>query len=696
MKRLPVSLAVALAVSPAAYAQNVDTSNWKCEYCPFEEGYRGDYDVGASVSSDDTAYFGNGTGYDEEGAYANVDGAGSYTSDNQRLDWRIEDLGLDSRVVEFEGGKPGRYDYYANWNELPYRRFITTSAVHTDAGNATLDLPSDWVRAGTTSGFTALGSNLFPQAIESDRQTLELGGAYRFTDAIGIRADYRRRGNEGVRIWGAPSFTNASQLAAPIDHVTDEVELGLRYGGNNAFVDLSWYLSDFDNQFEALTWEQPFTTAAGAETSAMAQAPDNQFQQIRLSGGYAFPEWRTTLSASVAAGEIEQTAAFLPYTTNANLVTDTLPRNSLGGSIDTTNVLLSLNSRPFKKARLRASYRYDERDNQTPVELYNRVIADAAVSGDLQENIAYSYERSRFEVVGDYDLIDTVRISGGYERRELDRDFQEVASQNEDIGYGRIRWRPTMSVELDGRIGTARREIDDYNEAIGVAAGQNPLMRKYNMAYRFREFGEFRASWSPVDAPVAFSLTALRADDDYSKSEIGLRSGKEQSYTGDLSWFLADKASVFFTAGYESIESDQLGGNATGPADWAAAYDDSFMTYGFGFMVNEVADKFDFRLNVMTSSGESQITIDPTSGAADQFPDLETDLNRVDFEVTYRRSERVDLMFTARYMQFETADWQLDGVTPNSVPLLLALGAEPYDEDTFIIGFGIRVRSGAN
>ena len=98
----------------------------------------------------------------------------------------------------------------------------------------------------------------------------------------------------------------------------------------------------------------------------------------------------------------------------------------------------------------------------------------------------------------------------------------------------------------------------------------------------------------------------------------------------------------------------------------------------------------------MTSQGESQIRIDPTSGAADQFPDLETDLNRVDLELTYRRSERVDVLFTARYLQFETSDWQLNGVTPNSVPLLLALGAEPYDEDTFIVGFGIRVRGGAD
>ena len=578
MKQVKLPVLATLLVSPMAFAQDVDTSNWKCEYCPFEDGYRGDYDVGATGVSDDSAYFGNATGYDESGAYANVDGDGSYKSDNQQVEWFIEDLGLDSRVVTLDGGKQGRYGYSFGWSELPYRRFITTSTVHTDAGNANLNLPSDWVRAPLTTGMTALGSSLVPQGIESDRQTLELGGFFNATKNLGIRADYRRLANDGVRIRGGAGFTNAAQLAGPFEHVTDEVELGIRYGGNKAFVDLSFYLSDFQNEYQALTWQNPFTTGAGAETSAMAQAPDNQFQQVRLSGGYSFPEWRTVISATAAVGEIEQTAAFLPYTTNPNISADALPRSNLGGSVDTSNIHVSLNSRPFKRARLRLNYRYDERDNQTPIETYNRVIVDSILSGDLQTNVPYSYERNRFEVIGDYDLLKTLRISGGYERRELDRDFQEVKSQEEDIGYGRLRWRPTAALEFDGRYGTARRDIGEYNTDIASAAGQNPILRKYNLAYRFREFGELRASWSPAETPIALSFTALLAEDNYTRSELGLLSGEENSYTFDFSWFMTPKASLYFNAGVEALESEQAGSALSGPADWLASNDDEFIS----------------------------------------------------------------------------------------------------------------------
>ncbi|MDX1508558.1 MAG: MtrB/PioB family outer membrane beta-barrel protein, partial [Woeseiaceae bacterium] len=148
------------ALAAAAGAQTVDTSEWLCEFCPFEDGHSADYAVGASNVSDDSAWLGNATGYDEQGTYANLDGDGIYSSESYRLSWYAEDLGLDSRVLEIEGGKPGSYGYYLDWRELPYRQFITTSSVFSQNSDASLALPSGWVRAGTTAGFTALDSTL--------------------------------------------------------------------------------------------------------------------------------------------------------------------------------------------------------------------------------------------------------------------------------------------------------------------------------------------------------------------------------------------------------------------------------------------------------------------------------------------------------------------------------------------------------
>ena len=35
----------AITLAPALQAQEVDTSDWACEYCPFQQGHEGDYEV---------------------------------------------------------------------------------------------------------------------------------------------------------------------------------------------------------------------------------------------------------------------------------------------------------------------------------------------------------------------------------------------------------------------------------------------------------------------------------------------------------------------------------------------------------------------------------------------------------------------------------------------------------------------------
>ena len=64
--------------------------------------------------------------------------------------------------------------------------------------------------------------------------------------------------------------------------------------------------------------------------------------------------------------------------------------------------------------------------------------------------------------------------------------------------------------------------------------------------------------------------------------------------------------------------------------------------------------------------------------------------------MNYRMSERMDWTFGVRYEQFETADWALDGVQPDTIPVVLTMGADAYDYDVWIIGIGVRYRMDTN
>jgi len=392
------TIAVAVLAPFAAMAQ-VDTSEWNCEYCPFEDGYRAEVDAGVGYVSEDAARFGNGTGLDEKGAVIELAGEGRYLKDGTEVTWYAEDLGVDSRVLEISAGKPGKFEVGLGYRELPYRLFGSTSTPFSTSGD-TLSLPAGWVTAPATSGFTALDASLSPQNIEKDRQILEFGARYLPTSKVKLYADYRRQQRDGVSIMSGSSFTQGAFLPRPVDDYTDQLDAGVRFSAGSFNLALAYYGSFYGK-------------------------PDNEFQQFSLSGVYRATTFNTVVAFSAAMGRGEQKSNFLPYTINPTLVTSPLPATSLGGQVDTSNYALTITSRPHKRASIKLSYRFDERDNQTTISSWSRVIVDTFLSGPAEANIPYSFERSRLNLSATFKLFDTVTVSGGYDRTDLDRDFQE-------------------------------------------------------------------------------------------------------------------------------------------------------------------------------------------------------------------------------------------------------------------------------
>lgn len=689
-------LAIGLIAAPAAHSQVADTSEWACEFCPFESGHRAEYSLGATTVSDDSAYFGDATGYSEEGVYANVDGHGTYVNDDHRLQWQIEDLGLDSRFVRLRGGRQGTFDYDVAYRQIPRYQYFTTDTIFQQSATGALTLPPGWVQAPLTSGFTELDTSLVPRDIESERRTLELGGNYLTSSHFKFSANYRRQERDGLDIYGGSYFTQSSLLPGAFDYATDVVDFGIRYAGAKGSLLFAYYVSDFDNENTELRWENPFTSAPGAEFAAMARAPDNTFQQVSLSGNYGFAQNKTIVSFSAAIGRLEQDQAFLPYTTNTNLTVAPLPQSSLDAEINTTNLAFTLSSRVFSKSQIKLAYRYDERDNQTQQYEWNRVIADSFVSGTSDTNTPYSFKRSALNLSADYDLFDNVIIAGGYDWKTIDRDFQEVAEQTEDTGWGRLRWRPNSLFDVNIKAGASKRDVDRYNEIFAATLGQNPLLRKYNLAYRYRRFGELIFSVSLPEAPVSLTVSGTYADDDYTQSLLGVTAGEDTRLAADLSWAVTETSSLYLTGGYENIESDQSGSELFAAPDWSVHNTDSFNTTGAGFRVRQIGGKFDLQMDYTRSDGTSEIIMNSAGGGQSQFPDLESTLDYLRFKLSYQRSDRLELTMNIRYQSFSTEDWALEGVDPASIPVILTLGANPYDDEVVIFGLGFRYLIGGS
>ncbi len=687
---LLVPLFVTLPV--VGQAADVDTSDWLCESCPFEEGYRAEVDAGGTYVSDDAARFGNGNGYDEDGGYVAVDGYGRYAKDGYRLDWYAEDLGLDSRVLEIDGGRQGVFGFRLDYRELPYRRFDTTETVFSQSGGDTLTLPGSWTPAATTGGMTDLPSSLRRQNIESDREIIGLGADWIPVKGFRLFADFKHVEQDGFDIMGGSSFTQASLLPRWFDYETDQVDAGIEYSTERATVTLAYYLSDFSNDNTSLTWDTPYTTTPGAEQLRMATAPGNEFQQVSLSGAYRLSTWDTVIAASLAMGNGEQDEAFLPYTINPNVVTAPLPAANLDGDVDTTNYALTVTARPMPKARVKFAYRYDERDNKTAQFEWDRVIVDLFNSGIIEENLPYSFERETFSLSGEIVLWNDLRVSAGWDYKEYDRDFQEVAEHEIDDGWGQVRWRPANWLDLRVKGGANERDINRYDESVAASFGQNPLMRKYNLAYRYREYGELVASIVPVESAVSLNTTIFYAEDRYNKSQLGLTESEELRVTLDVNWTPTENSSVYVMFGQDAIDAFQLGSEQFADRDWSAKHDDDFDHYGVGFIWRDADGKLDLRFDYNRGDGETRIDYLSGSGGQSRMPQLDSTLDSATIEASYRWNERVSATFDLRYEEFELDDYTL--VSPATLPTVLTLGADPYDYDVWAVGLGIRYNFG--
>ena len=691
--KLATAIAAILMVPGTGFAQ-VDTSEWKCEYCPFDDGYRAEIDAGAQYVSDDAARFGNGTGLDEKGAHVELGGNGRYRKDGTDVSWYAEDLGTSSRVLNISAGRPGQFGFDLGYREIPYRLFDSTDTVFSSSALGVLTLPANWVTAGTTGGFTALNSSLVPVKIEKDRQILEIGAKYLPTRKIKLYADYSRQKRDGVNVMAGARFTQSTFLPRPVDDYTDQVNAGMRFSVGPVKLGLAYFGSFYRNNIDSLTWDNPFTASPGAGQGRLALEPDNDFQQFSLSGVYRAATYNTVVAFSAAVGQGEQNVAFLPYTINPTLPVTALPSPSLDGQVDTGNYALTITSRPHKRASIKFAYRYDEHDNQTPVALWSRVITDTFPNGGTEANIPYSFERAKLNLSGSLKLFDSVSVSGGYDRTEVDRDYQEVANQTEDTGWGKVRWRPTSYLEASLRGGASRREIDEYNTDIASSFGQNPLLRKYYLAYRYREFAEMSLSASLPERPLSIGMTYLWADDSYTESELGITDSEENRVNVDFSWAVSEAASVYISAGSESIDANQLGSEAFAGPLWQAFHEDAFAHYGGGFRIAGIGEKVDLTMDYTRSDGETEIRFAGQNVSPAPLPKLESTMDSLRFSLNYNASERMDWNLGIRWERFETADWALDGVQPDTIPVVLTMGANSYDYDVWIVGIGIRYRIG--
>lgn len=667
----------------------VNTSRWDCDYCVFEQGFSGELELGAGYVSDKSYKFGEYNGRYDDGAYITGNATARYRDENAGfLDLRVRDIDLNNRSVEIKGGRQGSYSLRLSYDEISH--YISGSAMTPYVGNGgdILVLPPAWVRAGSTAGMTALDASLRKADLHTIRK--RIGAGISFIPAGKWEADVnvRHETREGQQRIAGSFFFSTAQFVKPVDYITDEVEAAVTYTTRKWQSRLAYYVSLFNNNDTSLRWQNAYNPIiAGTDNGRLALPPDNQFHQILLSSGYQFSE-HTRIGGDIAIGRMEQDEDLLAATVNPNLSV-TLPRTTAMAEVETLTANLKFDTAVSDRLRLKAGWRYNDRNNKTPSDVFDWVTTDAFVSA-ARRNLPYSFTDRTAKLEADYRVSTTTRLSIGYENENRQRINQEVDETTENTFWGKAGMYSNNTFDLTIRAAHAERDSSGYHPVTETTPAQNPLMRKYNMADRSRDTGSVLAGIN-LSERIIISLGVELARDDYSDSLLGLTESRETNYSADVSMIVTEVTAMHAYANREQIRSEQAGSQTYATPDWHAKNDDTIDSLGLGLTHQLIEDKLDVGLDYVLSNSTGKISVSTAVPAAG-FPELETRLDTLKLYADYRLQENLTLHAECWYERYSSTDWMLDSVEPDTITKVVGFGEDSPDYHARVAMISARYR----
>lgn len=692
---------------------------------------------GVGYTSDDSFRFGRYNGLIDEGTFVN--GSFRYL---QRGEWdegdlsyieaRGDDLGLDNRSLEIEGGSQGKYELFLHYDEIPFYDFRSQTP-YRGVGSGNLFLPSNWESNPqqdfntATQNFPELNSSLKSVDMETERTSFGGGVRWHINPKWTARVSAESEKKEGLKplgvAWGT-SGQNSVAVVVPqtVDYKTDQLDAEVGFQDRRMQFRLAYQLSQFNNQENSLLVQNPFTYAGWPPASypdGVAEVdlpPDNTAHTINISGGYRLTD-TTRLTANVGYSVHKQDESLLPYTANPALtVSQGLPRNSVDAEV--TNLLgnFELYGRPTKELDYKLRYRYTDRDNDTSRDMYIYVTGDSEnqQTGYPESNYRYNspYSSTEHLLGGDlgYRLQRDTKLSLGYEYRDIERTYSERTDNDQHTGSINLRHRFNRGLSgsvdyartwrngstYDGRSTLLDSYTQTYVDSLGDADFINhPELRMYHLADLVRDKVSARLTYVATEALTLGGRLSYNQDD-YDESTLGLTGVEGAGLSLDGSYRISEGLTMTGFYAYDNRSTDQAGWSFGGYSSQLPQSQDPERRWWVNneYDINTVGAGLDWqatpKIRLSADYVYSDAVTETDSRSGDEletgpYPDITNRTHSLRSELDYDLSDRTTLGLTYIYEKYQASDWQTDDVAPDTIGRVLSLEAIDPDYDNHLI-----------
>lgn len=565
---------------------------------------------------------------------------------NRTFAFRGTKLSQNDSRYQLEYGLAGKYSLFVDYNLIPHRfgndaRFIEsrTAPGRYEISNSTQErlqtvLATQFAANRNVITFAFLNGLIGPTVAAGDRLDLGLRRD-RTTARIEVAKDKRvswqlnafHENRDGTRPFGGSfGFNNIVEVPEPIDYNTSEASIIGTWGTKKGALNFGYRYSSFENNVPTLFYDNPWratdstdpnayqspgaSSINGAATGFADLAPDNEVATLFTSGRFRFGGgWYA--GGSVNYSKATQDDRLLPYTLNSAIrginfngstfnATDVanLPQRTADREVKILSINADVGTRFAEDGSFTLRYRSYEYDNNSPRITFPGYVRFHAVWEDIARiTVPYAYSQDDLTAELGWDFGSKASVAVSYALKSMDREFREIEGSDEDVIKASFDWRPTAAFTLRASAEFGDRSIDPYHveaqeESFVEPEGVNniPTLRKYDEAAREVDLYRLFMQWQASDA-FNVSLGYTRRNDDYPKSEFGLKEDTVDMINLDLSYTPAE-GSTFYLFGHVADRDVLQAARQSGATpsvrpldDWTIAFDEGNDTYGLGWTV---------------------------------------------------------------------------------------------------------------
>lgn len=525
---------------------------------------------------------------------------------------------------------------------------------------------------------------------------------------LDVKFDVRTANRHGTMPFGAAfGFSNAIELAAPVESRTTDVNAGAEWTGPRGSLRVAYDGSWFDNRVPTLIWDNPlrmtdttFATAYSAGTASsqgrLALWPDSTLHAVTTAGSVKLPA-NSRATGHISLGTWRQDDALLPFTINTAIAPITLPRRSADTEARTVAMNYTFTSRPSSVVWLNARFRYYDFDNRTPdfpVSTYVRLdgVAYQAHGGPEYTSLA----RHTFDLDASFTPVPFSAARIGYSREWNDRTHRIFERTTDNVVRASIDATRLGWVTIRGIVERATRTGSGFDEEALVESGEQPAMRHFDVADRIRNRATVLIQAVPGSL-VAFSASAATGRDDYEKSGFGLRDSRTRSYTASLDLTPRDEVAVGLSYVYDRYTALQNSRNASpGPQfddprrNWSIDSADRTDTVTADLGLLKMIPNTELRLAYSFTRSRAVyvygVPADSTLTTPQQLPPVKNQLQNGTLDVRYFLTDRLALGLGYWYDSYKVEDFAQGPTTISrlDLPGSLFLGYlyRPYTANT--------------